>query len=166
MVQWNSQYIETFFGPAVGYCCRGLGTDGWISGDGEDWMPLHEESDFAVLPILVPMEEGMAVKSLDDAVEPEVPPVAQPYLSASPNPFNPVTKIRFGLTQADKVSLDIYDIRGARIASLVDGFMEAGHHVVPWAGLDGSGRRVASGVYFARLVAGKITFNQKLLLVK
>lgn len=44
--------------------------------------------------------------------------------------------------------------------------MTAGHHVVAWTGVDGAGRKVASGIYFARLVAGDVTFNQKLMLVK
>ena len=153
-------------GPAVGYCAGGLGTDGWISGDGEFWLPLHEESDFAVMPVLIPLEDGMVVKSMDGAVEYNIPPVAQPYLAASPNPFNPVTEIRFGLTRPGEVSLDIYNLRGARVVRLVNGVMEAGHHAVPWTGLDENGRRVASGAYFARLVAGDVTFNQKLMLVK
>lgn len=92
-------------GPAVGFCAGGLGTDGWVSGDGEFWMPLHQESDFAVMPVLVPLEDGMLVKSLDGEHDLDLPPVAQPYLAASPNPFNPVTEIRFGLTRASDMYL-------------------------------------------------------------
>jgi len=153
-------------GPAVGFCAGGLGTDGWVSGDGEFWMPLHEESDLAVMPVLIPLEDGMLVKSLDGASDHDLPSVTKPYLAASPNPFNPVTEIRFGLTRASDVHLDIYNLRGARVVRLVNDAMQAGHHVVPWTGVDGAGRKVASGVYFARLVAGDITFNQKLMLVK
>jgi hypothetical protein len=153
-------------GPAVGFCAGGLGTDGWVSGDGEFWMPLHEESDFAVMPVLIPLEDGMQVKSMDGDPDRDLPPVTQPYLAASPNPFNPVTEIRFGLTRASDVRLDIYNLRGARVARLVSEPMQAGHHVVPWTGVDGAGRKVASGVYFARLEAGDVTFNQKLMLVK
>ena len=137
-----------------------------MSGDGEFWMPLHEESDFAVIPVLVPREEGMQVKSLDEHHDQDLPAVEQPYLAASPNPFNPITEIRFGLTRASDVRLDVYDLRGARVARLVRGAMQAGHHVVPWTGEDGAGRRVASGTYIARLVAGDVSFNQKLMLVK
>jgi len=153
-------------GPAVGFCAGGLGTDGWVSGDGELWMPLHEESDFAVMPVLIPLEDGMLVKSLEGEHDHDLPPVTKPYLAAGPNPFNPVTEIRFGLTHASDVRLDIYNLRGARVIRLVSEAMQAGHHVVPWTGVDGGGRKVASGVYFARLVAGDVTFNQKLMLVK
>ncbi len=153
-------------GPAVGFCAGGLGTDGWVSGDGESWMPLHQESDFAVMPVLVPIEDGMEIKRMDGNQDLALPPVAQPYLAASPNPFNPVTEIRFGLTRASEVRLDIYNLRGARMVRLVSEAMEAGHHVVAWTGVDGAGRRVASGTYFARLVAGDVTFTHKLMLVK
>lgn len=153
-------------GPAVGYCAAGLGTSGWISGDGEFWMPLEQESDFAFLPMLVPFDEGMAVKSLDPDEEQDLPPVTRPYLAAFPNPFNPVAKIRFGLTRPGEVQLDIYDIRGARIARLIDESMDAGHHMVPWSGTDHTGRRVASGTYVARMVSGDVSFNQKLMLIK
>lgn len=153
-------------GPAVGFCAGGLGTKGWVSGDGGFWMPLHEESDFAIVPILIPLEDGMAVKSMDGGGGRDLPPVAQPYLAASPNPFNPVTEIRFGLTHASDVRLDIFDLRGARVIRLVGDVMEEGNHVVPWTGVDGTGRRVASGSYFVRLVAGDVTLNQKIMLVK
>lgn len=67
-----------------------------------------------------------------------------------PNPFNPSTNISFNLPEQGKTRLEVYDLLGRRVATLVDGYMQAGMHMVTWDG--GSlGDRAASGIYFARL---------------
>ncbi|RJP73432.1 MAG: T9SS C-terminal target domain-containing protein [Candidatus Zixiibacteriota bacterium] len=75
-------------------------------------------------------------------------------LNASPNPFNPWTAVSYELRAASHVRLRIYDTAGREVATLVDGWREAGIHQ---ATFDGSG--LASGVYFARLetAAGSVT---------
>ena len=78
-----------------------------------------------------------------------------------PNPFNPTTVIRFSLPQTDRVRLKVYDILGQQVAVLTDGMMEAGSHTVLF---DGS--TLPSGVYFARLEAGKSVQTEKLVLLK
>ncbi len=72
---------------------------------------------------------------------------------AHPNPFNPSTQIGFALAQSGPTRLDIYTIDGRHVRSLVSESLNAGHHEVTWAGLDDSGRSVASGTYFYRLTA-------------
>ncbi|MFH1736159.1 MAG: T9SS type A sorting domain-containing protein, partial [bacterium] len=67
-------------------------------------------------------------------------------LSISPNPFNPTTAISFQLSAISHVNLSVYDISGQKVATLIDGFLDAGYHQVT---LDGSG--LASGVYVYRL---------------
>ena len=74
-----------------------------------------------------------------------------PFLSASPNPFNPRTTLRFNVAEAGAVRLDVYDVGGRRVRTLVDAPREAGTHAVTWNGRDASGRNAASGVYIARL---------------
>ncbi len=78
-----------------------------------------------------------------------------------PNPFNPITEISFGLPDAADVKLDIYNLMGQKVATLIDDRREAGHHVVQW---DGS--QVASGIYLYRLKAGSFTETKKMLLLK
>lgn len=78
-----------------------------------------------------------------------------------PNPFNPVTSIRFSLPQSGPVSLKIYDILGKEIAAPVDGGMDAGTYTVQW---DGS--TAASGIYFYRLTAAGFSETKKLVLTK
>lgn len=81
--------------------------------------------------------------------------------AAYPNPFNPAVTIPFELPQASHVKLAIYDIRGSRVATLVDGMRDAGRYE---AVFDGS--KLSSGVYLYRLTAGGYTSTQKIVLMK
>ncbi|MDH4035873.1 MAG: C25 family cysteine peptidase [Candidatus Krumholzibacteria bacterium] len=85
-----------------------------------------------------------------------------------PNPFNPVTSIDYwvpgGIRNA--VSLVIYDVRGARVRTLVNEHKAAGRYQSRWDGRNDAGAPVSSGVYFYRMVAGGFTDTRKMLLVK
>ncbi len=78
-----------------------------------------------------------------------------------PNPFNPTTAITYQLSANSHVTLKVYDILGREVATLVNQKEIAGSHSVTF---DGS--RLASGVYFYRLVAGSYTATKKLILIK
>jgi len=75
--------------------------------------------------------------------------IAQNY----PNPFNPETEILFGLPEPSSVRITISDVLGREILSLVDREYAAGFQKVTWKGIDGSGNKVGSGIYFYRIVA-------------
>ena len=83
-----------------------------------------------------------------------------------PNPFNPITTIRYAIPQAERVTLRVYNILGQQVATLLDARQEAGFYTVRWDGKDTRGRGVASGVYFYRMVAGKFVHAEKMLLQK
>jgi hypothetical protein len=83
-----------------------------------------------------------------------------------PNPFNPSTTLRYTLTRPGRVKLDLFDARGRRIATLVDQAQDAGEHSLEWNGRGGDGRRVAAGVYLARLLAGGESRTLKLVLAQ
>lgn len=68
-----------------------------------------------------------------------------------PNPFNSATTIRYELPEATSIHLTIYDLAGQKVRTLVQGYQEAGCYSVVWDSRDGSGRLVASGMYFYRL---------------
>lgn len=85
---------------------------------------------------------------------------------ALPNPFNPVTELAFELTREGVVSLEIFDMSGRRVQTLVDGAYAAGIHHVFWHGDDVSGATVASGVYIARVLSGQEGDSQRLVLLK
>ncbi|MFQ6094222.1 MAG: thrombospondin type 3 repeat-containing protein, partial [bacterium] len=84
-----------------------------------------------------------------------------------PNPFNPDTEIGYGLPEATYVRLDVYNLLGQHVITLVDGVQEGGHWIVHWNGNDKSGNGVpTSGVYFYRLQAGGFVQTKKMLLLK
>ncbi len=83
-----------------------------------------------------------------------------------PNPFNPSTRIAFDLAVAGRVQLEVYDVRGKLVRRLASESLPAGRHQRTWDGRSDAGDGVASGNYFARLVAGGKTSTRKMLLVK
>jgi hypothetical protein len=83
-----------------------------------------------------------------------------------PNPFNPKTTIRFALAADEYVHLNVYDLGGRLVKTLIDEPMKADNHEVVWDGKDNDGARVASGVYFYKLVAGDFNATEKMVMLK
>jgi len=83
-----------------------------------------------------------------------------------PNPFNPTTTISFDLANSSDVNLEVYNIKGQKIITLVDDDYAAGQHFVIWNGKDASNRNVASGVYFYKMVTNNYSEIKKMMLLK
>jgi len=83
-----------------------------------------------------------------------------------PNPFNPTTRIQFGLPRDGNVSIVIYNILGQQIRTLVAGFRPAGQYQVEWDGKGEHGQTLESGVYFYRLQTGSTSIVRKMLMLK
>ncbi|MCK4578814.1 MAG: T9SS type A sorting domain-containing protein [Candidatus Marinimicrobia bacterium] len=83
-----------------------------------------------------------------------------------PNPFNPETSIRFSCPKTGWARLDIYNILGQRVTTLVDGIYQAGTHSVSWKAVDNRGLPVASGVYIYSLVTNDTRITRKMLLIR
>lgn len=83
-----------------------------------------------------------------------------------PNPFNPSTTFTFDLPKNSFVELEIYDISGRKVSTLVNQTMEAGHRQVVWDGHDEFGNQVASGMYFYVLKSGAQMLVGKMLLMR
>jgi hypothetical protein len=102
-------------------------------------------------------------------VEQAASTLPQPYalLPAYPNPFNPSTTVAFTLPRDSRVRIDVFDVAGRRVRTLVaDEVLGAGRHDRVWDGLDHDGRSLSSGVYFARLQADGFGQTRKLTLVR
>ncbi|MCD4829374.1 MAG: T9SS type A sorting domain-containing protein [Candidatus Cloacimonetes bacterium] len=96
----------------------------------------------------------------------DIPAISGMLHQNRPNPFNPVTTIGFSLPVSGQVELAVYNVRGGRVKTLVNGDMKPGDHTVTWQGTDDNGSPVASGVYFYRLQAGGSAETRKMLLLK
>jgi hypothetical protein len=89
-----------------------------------------------------------------------------PRILAYPNPFNPATTIRFKLNTPAPATLQIFNLRGALVRTLLDRDLDAGTHEQFWNGRDNFGRQVASGTYFYRLRLGAEVWRGRLEMVK
>lgn len=83
--------------------------------------------------------------------------------NASPNPVRLVTTIAYRLPSEGDVALELFDVRGARVRRLASGRRSAGDHSVRWDGRGEDGARLASGVYFLRLVTGEGSMNRRVV---
>jgi len=83
-----------------------------------------------------------------------------------PNPFNPTTTILFDIRNKEQVLIEIYNIKGQRIKTLVNDVFTTGSYRVVWNGDDDSGRNVGSGVYFYKWRAGEYSSVRKMVMVK
>ena len=99
-------------------------------------------------------------------VETELPPAALQLSQNAPNPFNPVTVLRFQLGQPGPVALRIYSVDGRLVRTLVRGNLPSGRFKVTWDGKDDRGSAVASGMYLSELVSSGQRVTRKLSLLR
>jgi len=88
--------------------------------------------------------------------------LGRPY----PNPFNPAATIRYDVPRESRVSLQVFDVSGRLVKTLCDETLVPGRYVVVWDGMNESGRRVASSVYYFRMKAGDFEETRKMVLLK
>ena len=97
---------------------------------------------------------------------PAVEPTEFELFANYPNPFNPETVIKYELARGAEVRLEIYNLVGQKIATLVNEKLESGVHSITWNGRDALGSPVASGVYFYRLKTSSFVASKKMLLLR
>ncbi|HNW60268.1 MAG TPA: FISUMP domain-containing protein [bacterium] len=97
--------------------------------------------------------------------EPAIVPAAMALHQNYPNPFNPSTIISFELPGPGPVLLQIYNVLGQRVTTLLDGFRPAGSGLAIWDGTDAQGRAVAAGIYIYLLATGETRIHRKMLLL-
>jgi hypothetical protein len=107
--------------------------------------------------------ETCEFQTLADGINSEDPgiPTAYYLFQVYPNPFNPQTTIGYNLPETQHVTLEIFDILGRNILTLVDESQQAGYHSIKWNAI-----RQTSGVYFYHIQAGQFTETKKMLLMK
>jgi len=106
---------------------------------------------------------NVAVLSLEDLLGlPEVYSLHQNY----PNPFNPVTRIRYDLPEDGMVTINIYDVMGRNIKSLINNHQIAGYRSIRWDATNNLGEPVSAGMYIYMIQAGKFRQTKKMILLK
>lgn len=96
----------------------------------------------------------------------DLPVLTTELFSNYPNPFNPTTTISFALHEASHVKIDVYNITGQQVKTLLNEHLEADNHNIIWNGNDSEGRSVSSGVYFYKMKANKFVSTKKMILLK
>jgi hypothetical protein len=83
-----------------------------------------------------------------------------------PNPFNPSTTISYAIPNESKVTVEVFDVLGRKVKTLVDEEQPAGSYHVVWDGENSQGQEVGTGIYFYRLTAGDVNRTKKMVLLK
>ena len=126
--------------------------------------PIESDQSDSVADAVVTMARNHRLE-LADASTGQMP--APAILAQNwPNPFNPSTSISFELRQPGQARLEIFDLRGRLVTTLLDKELGTGTYIEDWDGTDANGAPVASGVYFYRLSAGGTSVSRKMLLLK
>lgn len=96
----------------------------------------------------------------------DIPPVENWLFSPAPNPFNPMTELKYSVAEPGRTTVLVYDPRGQVVRSLVDSDLGAGVYTVQWDGRDDQGGTVASGTYICQFTVNRYSQVVKLTLIK
>ena len=149
-----------------------------LDGDGDLEIVIPNDSSFNVLDIKRPVQQylwhcylgnynrsGNAYQATP-TTDPIVPVIQTALGTNYPNPFNPTTTISYSLQETAPAVLEIYNVKGQLVKTLVNQVHAGGEHQVVWNGVDDAGNSVGSGVYFFKLRSGKFSSSKKMVLMK
>ena len=158
--QWQGDLIDV---PAMGYNDLDDKTAGYFSeGDTPTFKLLKNTTgELIELGGGVPEWTSNGIFTISELVEVESVPEAIGLDSAYPNPFNPITTLKFKLPMDSQVSIQVYNVQGRLVETLADHNMQAGYHSITW-----NADQHSSGMYFVKMIVGDNLSTQKLLLVK
>jgi len=132
------------------------------NGSNGSWFDLGTNfSDDACIRVRLSPTLGLSVGDEDQPL-PRTFGLSQNY----PNPFNPTTLIKYDLPTRSFVQINVYNLLGQKVKTLVNDTKPAGHYTTTWNGNNEAGREVASGIYFYRLEADETTITKKMILLK
>ncbi len=132
--------------------------------DGTDFITVHSAAPVKIKSAEFLDEHGEAITAADfnKVVLPVSPQLEQNY----PNPFNPETMISFDLPQSAQATVEVFNILGEKISTLVDKVLPAGRHQVIFNGRNQSDHELPSGIYFYRLRTDSFEATRKMILLK
>jgi len=95
-----------------------------------------------------------------------IPVVRTELLGNTPNPFNPETIIYYNIKESTPLKINIYDMKGQLVKTLIDEVKTPGHYKVVWDGKDNHNQPVSSGVFFYQMQCKNYSCTKKMLLLK
>ena len=169
-INWTNEYGAFEFHGAIGNRYKDEGFSGsplgFPTSDEYQWGS-YRRSDFECGYIYWdPSTDSTYVTDVREIDEGEAPPSNFVLFQNYPNPFNPTTNIEFLLPKSGHVKIEIYNIRGQKVKTLVDQYLKAGRKLVDWDGKDDNGNDVSSGIYFYRLQARDFCQTKKMVLLR
>ncbi|MCF7793307.1 MAG: T9SS type A sorting domain-containing protein [Candidatus Cloacimonetes bacterium] len=93
-------------------------------------------------------------------------PAKTELVGNSPNPFNPATDIEFTLNKETLTSIDIYNLKGEKVKTLLHEILPAANHSITWNGKDDNSKTVSSGIYFYNMKAGEYSATKKMIMLR
>jgi hypothetical protein len=129
----------------------------WHKWTGDSWWDDFEMVE--VLSVVTSVDE-------DDPVVEGGIPVDYALHQNYPNPFNPSTTITYAVPTAGMIGLDIYNVLGQKVRTLLHEVRPAGTWQTVWNGMDDTGKLVPSGIYFYRLSSSDVSITKKMMLLK
>jgi hypothetical protein len=120
----------------------------------------YQRGDDYIIPVT------MIVVPSGSSDDPEVPAAVTKLFGNYPNPFNPTTNINFSLKENEHVTIEVYNLKGEKVTTVINADVDAGNHTITWNGLDSNNKNVSSGVYFYKMKAGRYTSTKKMILMK
>ena len=149
------------FGSTTVQASAGLATANVLTGSMKLWLRGRDSAgNWGAATSLTVPTTGSTTVSVDDVA-------AVDFLATpSPNPFRGFSTIRFGLARSGEVRLELFDVAGRQIQTLVSGVQAPGPHVATWNGRDQHGNHVKNGVYFVRLTTPSKQLHARVIALK
>jgi hypothetical protein len=134
-------------------------------------LKLNSVGDIDSIRVFISSDSNAATMAMATAadIKSSIPQTWQLYQNY-PNPFNPSTTIQFDVPEeagrVPRIAIQIFNILGQKVKTIERGNYDAGRYRIVWDGTNEGGRRVASGVYFYRILAGDFVHTMKMVLIK
>ncbi|MCL1827266.1 MAG: T9SS type A sorting domain-containing protein, partial [Candidatus Cloacimonetes bacterium] len=99
-------------------------------------------------------------------IDKDTPVLTTDLFNCYPNPFNPTTNISFSISKESNVCIDVFNIKGQKVKSLLNEVVKAGKHTIVWDGKDNKDQSVSSGIYLYKMTTGDFSSVKKMVLMK